>query len=357
MPQSFDQCEDDSIDTELPVLSLGLAGFNESQCKDIFLTLASPVPDRPVWQISPFQLADAWLLCGQNSSPSSTAGQDTLRIAAGLPHDRLVTLSLADIDRPVAFSLPLGNDDIEARLTFELHSPPTLLAVLGAFEQWLRPLQSKFMLGAQLMARESQLKRVVYHVSCNGQLLAVLDFAGWKIGILPEATPEQFSSALWETRPPQARAIPSHFSLSSVEQLRWIFAQHTARNVLPKRYQRQVVYFANTPSVPQTWLQPTHLLLLRELSSRPATLKELADRVALTHEAVARHLACLYFSGSLTTTPEKAASKAFSRADLPSPKDARQPRAETTIFNSTLPPDTGMLLDHDDTAPAGLQRE
>ncbi len=357
MSQPFDLSEDDTQDAELPVLSLGLAGFNENQCKELFLALANPLPNRPVWRISPFQLADAWLLCGENSAPSSTGGQDTLRIAAGLPHDRLLTLSLADIDRPVAFSTPLGSADIQARLTFDVHSPDTLLAVLGAFEQWLRPLRSKFMLGAQLMARESQLKRVVYHVSCNGQLLAVLDFEGWKIGILPEATPEQLGCALWETRPSQARAIPSHFSLSSVEQLRWIFAQHTARNVLPKRYQRQVVYFANAPSVPQTWLQPTHLVLLRELSTRPATLKELADRVAMPVEAVARHLACLYFSGSLTTTPEKAATKAFSRADTPLPGGARKPRAETTIFNSTLPPDTGMMLDDDDTAPAGLQRE
>jgi hypothetical protein len=365
MPQSFDEPEGEPIDSESPVLRVGLAGFNESQCKDIFLALANPLANEPIWKISPFQLADAWLLCGENSTPANTASQDTLRIAAGLQHDRTLTLNLSEIDRPVAFSLPLASAEIEARLTFDVRSTPSLRAVLGAFEQWLRPLRAKFLLGAQLMARESQLKRVIYHVSCNGQLLAVLDFAGWKIGLLPEATPEQFSGALWETRPSQAHAIPSHFVLSSVEQLRWIFAQHTARNVLPKRYQRQVIYFARTPSVPQTWLQPAHLLLLRELSSRPGTLKELVDRTAIAPEEVARDLACLYFSGSLTTTPDKAASKAFSRTnslangseEVPSPKGSRKPRAETTIFNSTLPPDTEMLLEHDHTAPAGLQRE
>ena len=357
MPQSFDQLEDGPLEAEQPVLRVGLAGFNEAQCKDVFLALANPVPNHPTWQISPFQQADAWLLCGEHSTPANNGHQDTLRVAPGLPHDRLLTLSLSDIDRPVAFSLPLASSDIEARLTFEVRSTPSLLTVLDAFEQWLQPLRAKFVLGAQLMARESQLKRVVYHVSCNGKLLAVLDFAGWKIGLLPEATPEQLSDALWETRPSQAHAIPNHFVPSSVEQLRWIFAQHTVRNVLPKRYQKQVVYFAKTPSVPQTWLQPAHLVLLRELSSRPGTLKELSDRTALAPAEVARDLACLYFSGSLTTTPEKAATKAYVRSDVPMPKGSRLPRAETSIFNSTLPPDTEMLLDHDNTAPAGLQRE
>lgn len=357
MPQSFDQLENEPLEAEQPVLRVGLAGFNESQCKNIFLSLANPLPNHPTWRISPFQLADAWLLCGDHSAPADNGHQDTLRVTPGLPHDRLLTLSLSDIDRPVAFSLPLASAEIEARLTFDARSTPSLLTVLDAFEHWLQPLRAKFMLGAQLMARESQLKRVVYHVSCNGKLLAVLDFAGWKIGLLPEATPEQLSGALWETRPSQAHAIPNHFVPSSVEQLRWIFAQHTVRNVLPKRYQRQVIYFANTPGVPQTWLQPAHLLLLRELSIRPGTLKELSDRTALAPEEVTRDLACLYFSGSLTTTPEKAATNAFGRTEVSTPKGGRPPKAETTIFNSTLPPDTEMLLDHDTTAPAGLQRE
>lgn len=364
MSQSFEPSGDDPIDADPPMLRLGLAGFTESQCKDIALTLANPLPNQPIWRISPFQLADGWLLSGEKSTPASMGNEETLRVAPGLPHDRPLTLNLSQIDRPVAFSLPLASPEIEARLTFDVRSTPSLLAVLGAFEQWLRPLRSKFILGAQLMARESQLQRIVYHVSCNGQLLAVLDFAGWKIGLLPEATPEQLSGALWEKRPSQAHAIPSHFAPSSVEQLRWIFAQHTTRNVLPKRYQRQVVYFARTPSVPQTWLQPAHLLLLQELSTRPGTLKELVDRTAMSPEELTRNLACLYFSGSLTTTPDKAATKAFNRTDsradgseVPLPKGARLPRGETTIFNSTLPPDSDMLLDHDNTAPAGLQRE
>jgi hypothetical protein len=348
---------EDANDAESPILRLGLAGFSESQCKAMALALTHPLPNQPVWQIGSFLPADAWLLCGQASAPASIGNQETLRVAAGHAHERAVTLNLSEIDRPVAFSAPLGSSDIEARLMFDVRSTPSLRAVLDAFELWLRPLRSKFMLGAQLMARESQLQRVVYHVSCNGQLLAVLDFAGWRIGLSPEATPEKLGNALWEKRPSQAHAIPPMFTLSSVEQLRWIYGKHTTQTVLPNRYRRHVIYFAKSPQVPQTWLESSHLLLLRELSSRPASLKELADRTGMPVDQITRDLACLYFSGSLTTTPQKAATRAFDRVDLPLPKAARTPRAETTIFNSTIPPDSEMLLDQDTTAPAGLQRE
>ena len=310
-----------------------------------------------MWEIGNFLSADAWLLCGKSTLPASMGSLDTLHVAAGHAHERAITLSVGEIDRPVAFSIPLGSSDIEAQLTFDVRSTPGLRAVLDAFEVWLRPLRARFMLGAQLMARESQLQRVVYHVSCNGQLLAVLDFVGWKIGLLPEATPEQLVGAIWEKRPAQAHAIPPTFTLSSVEQLRWIYGLHTTRTVLPNRYRRQLIYFAKTPAVPQTWLETSHLLLLRELSGRPASLRELVDRTGLSTEQATRDLACLYFSGSLTTTPQKAATRAFERVDFPLSQAARVPRAETTIFNSTLPQEANLLLDPDHTAAAGLQRE
>ena len=355
--------------TELPRLRLGLAGFTEGQCKTIAKTLTKTLPDQPAWQVCPFQLADAWLLSGENSAPSPQSNQDMLRIAPGLPGDKALTLNLSEINRPLAFSLPLVSPDIEAKLTFTPDYEASLLGVLCAFEQWLQPLRAKFLLSSQLMQRESQLKRMVYHVSSKGQLLAILDFAEWRIGLLPEATHEQFEKAMWETRPSQANAMPLHFVQSSVEQLRWIYAQHTQQDVLPARYKRQPIYFSQTPNVPQTWLEPSHLLLLRELSVRPATLKELTERTALTADELAREVACLYFAGSLTTTADKAATRAYvdvnarsakeskARAvESPAAKTPRRQPAAPTIFNSTLPPDSGGGYDHDLTAPAGLQR-
>lgn len=345
--------------TELPVLRLGLAGFNEAQFKAVSKMLAGSTAGLSAWQISPLQLANGWLLCGENSAPAPNADQDALRISAGLPGDDTLILNLNEVTRPLAFSLPLASPDIEARLTFSIDSASGLRDVLLAFEQWLTPLRSKFVLGSQLMARESQLKRIVYHVSCKGQLLAILDFFDWRIGLLPDATPQQFAKAVWEKRPAQANAMPSHFAQSSVEQLRWIYAQHTQKDVLPLRYQKQPIYFAQTPNVPQTWLEPAHLLLLRELSSQPATLRELSERTVMTTGELNRDLACLYFAGSLTTTPEKAATRAFSEAcaDQAAARRAPQPdRTAPNIFNSTLPPDAAGADDEDRTAPAGLQR-
>jgi hypothetical protein len=46
------------------------------------------------------------------------------------------------------------------------------------------------------------------------------------------------------------------------------------------------------------------LLVLRELSAEPGTLQALADRTSLGAEQLAHDLACLYYAGSVTTTPE-----------------------------------------------------
>ena len=365
----------DQLVAELPQLRLGLAGFDDSQRKAISKALATTSQSQPAWTLCPFELADAWLLCGEKTAPSPIGNQNSLMVEPGASGERPLVLNLDEINRPLAFSLPMLSVDIEARLSFTPGSNASLLNVLSEFEQWLHPLRAKFMLGSQLMQRESELKRLVYHVSHKGQLLAILDFVDWKIGMLPEATSEQLANALWETRPVQANAMPKHFIHSSVEQLRWIYAKHTQLDVLPTRYHRQTIYFSHVPSVPQTWLERSHLLLLRELSVRPSTLKELAERCGLKSAELARDLACLYFSGSLTTTAEKAATRAFNETGYanqayeahdgqlidpvnnttrsPTPKKS----AASNIFNSTLPPNSGNGHDQDLTAPAGLQRD
>lgn len=364
MQQLFKSADD--LVAELPQLRLGLAGFDDNQCKAISKALATSPSSQPAWALCPFQLADAWLLCGEKTAPSPSGNQNTLLVMHGASGERVLRLNLSEINRPLAFSLPLTSPDIEARLTFTPDCDASLLDVLSAFEQWLHPLRAKFMLGSQLMQRESQLKRLVYHVSSRGQLLAILDFVDWKIGILPDATSEQFENALWETRPVQANAMPKHFVQTSVEQLRWIYAQHTQLDVLPTRYHRQTIYFSQAPNVPQTWLERSHLLVLRELSVHPSTLRELAERTGLKSTQLARDLACLYFAGSLTTTAEKAATRAFSQSNETEAVDAANATTRpalldkstsTNIFNSTLPPSSGDAHDQDLTAPAGLQRQ
>lgn len=103
--------------------------------------------------------------------------------------------------------------------------------MLQHFESWLRPLRSQFVLGGQLIARENELLPGIYHVSHKGQLLAVMDFHEWRIGILRKADPVDCEPAHWDRRPLEAHDIPSHFLRSSLTHLRWIYAQRTERDL------------------------------------------------------------------------------------------------------------------------------
>lgn len=45
---------------------------------------------------------------------------DTLKILAVLPTERAVQLDLDEVDRPIAFSLPLASDDFDPKHSFDL---------------------------------------------------------------------------------------------------------------------------------------------------------------------------------------------------------------------------------------------
>ena len=74
--------------------------------------------------------------------------------------------------------------------------------------------------------------------------------------------------------------------------------------------------------------------MLAEIS--PKLVMELRQRTGITEPALARDLACMYFAGAVTTTPEKAAPLAGGRegdastpsegaASLPKPQDVTVP--------------------------------
>ena len=297
---------------EQPVLWLGMAGFTPEQREHLNALLGRLPKGWPAWQIGAFSEADAWLVSGEKSRLLSA---DTLRILAGLPSERAVQLNLEEVDRPIAFSLPLGPSNLDPVYTFDPTSGASLQKVLQQFESWLRPLRSQFVLGGQLIERENQLLPGVYHVSYKGVLLAVMDFHEWRIGIAPKADPVDFELARWDRRPRSAHDIPRHFLQSSVTQLRWIFAQRTGRDVLPPRYRDRPVYFRHAPSVPLRWLRDSQLVLLRELSVAPGLFDDLLRRTGLNRAQLARDLASLYFAGSVTTTAEKAGVAGFGSSE------------------------------------------
>lgn len=288
---------------EQPLLLLGMAGFTPEQRKHLDLLLGQLPKGWPVWHSGAFAEADAWLVSGEKSRLLSA---DTLKILAGLPTERALQLNLEEVDRPIAFSLPLACRDIDPMCTLDLSSGASLHKVLQQFEAWLRPLRSQFVLGGQLIERESQLLPGIYHVSHKGTLLAVMDFHEGRIGLSPSADPVDFELARWDRRPREAHDIPGHFLKSSLAQLCWIYAQRTERDVLPPRYRSKPVYFRHAPGVPMRWLRDSQLVLLRELSVEPGSFDALRRRTGLTQAQLARDLASLYFAGSVTTTAEKA---------------------------------------------------
>jgi hypothetical protein len=331
---------------EQPVLGLGVCGFAPEE--RALLEAALVRPDAlPRWRLCAFGEADAW--CVNGAKVRVMPGGD-LRIGAGLPTERALQLNLADVDRPVGFSQPIASHEFEPRCTFDLHSPASVAAMLLQFDHWLRPLRSQFVIGAQILRRGVDLRHGIFHVSQNGNLLAVLDFQQGNAGISPRAHPVDLAEAQWDKRPPGARTPPEEFIRITPAQLAWVYVRRTDSDVLPERYRNELIYYRHVPNVPVRWLRDSQLLVLRELSAEPDTLDGLARRTGLPVEVLARDLACLYYAGSITTTRGKAvAQEAQHRIDS-------QPHSIGPSLDSQLERDVLNDFDGGLTAPALLER-
>ena len=347
-----------SNDADIPLLRFGMIGFNASQRQQIEGMVAALPTQTALWQPGVMAEADAWLVCGEKTRASATAAAtdiESLRILAGLPSERAVTLNLHQIDRPLAFSLPLHDPAMEPLFTFEAASPESVQKVLKQLEACLQSLRSQYTLGKQLIEREKELKSTTYHVLHGGKLLAVMDFVSWKIGMRPDADPQQLETAIWEKRPTEAHAIPGNFFRTNIAQLRWIYSRHTLRYVLPRRYFHSLIYLRQSPQVPLSWLTDSHLLLLHELSTRPATFENLAERTQMSYEELTRALASLFFAASLTTTPAKAAGAGKAQRAQKHVRDASG--SSQNFFNSTLAQEHGFPPAGDTTVAAQLRPE
>lgn len=281
-----------------------MAGFPAAQQERLGAVLAEQPEGWPIWRKSRFADADAWWIDG---AQMRVLRDGTVKIAGTPGTDRGVQLNLEEVDRPVAFATPLSQPDFEPMYTFDLNSDASVRAVLQQFEGWLRPLRAQFALGAQIIERESTLKAGVYHVSHKNTLLAVIDLQEWRAGMSPTARPVDFDDAVWEKRPAMASAAPERFVRCSLTQLMWTYAQRTGRDVLPARYRAGMIYFRRSPRVPLRLLQDSHLLVLRELSTAPGTFDTLLERTGLSAAKLGRHLASLYFAGSITSSSGRAA--------------------------------------------------
>jgi hypothetical protein len=82
---------------------------------------------------------------------------------------------MADVDRPVAFSLPLAAPGFHPAVTFELADRERCVAVLHQFAGWLQPMLAQFCLAASMSAHQPTLGAGSWEILRGGDLLAVVD--------------------------------------------------------------------------------------------------------------------------------------------------------------------------------------
>ncbi len=292
---------------EQPALWLGMAGFAPAQRSALEAAIGRATGSCR-WSVCAFADADGWWV---NGAKCSIAAGNRLKIGAGLPTEHSLKLELKEVDRPLAFAQPLATQDLEVLCVFNPESEPTIQTALQQFEGWLLPLRAQFVIGALIARRDSEDRRGTYHVSHRGTLLAVLDFQQGLAAMSGRAHPTELWQATWEKRPAGAGQPPQGFSTCTITQLAWAYVRRSERDMLPARYRKEMVYYRHVPRVPLRWLRDSQLMLLRELSSQPGTLLTLRERTGLSLDQLAHDLACLYYAGSVTTSPETAGPYSF----------------------------------------------
>ncbi len=285
---------------EQPVLWLGMVGFPPAQRKSIETAVARAT-GAATWRVAPFGDADGWWV---NGAKCSVAEGGRLKVSPGLPTEHTLRLELPEVDRPLAFAEPIAPPDLEALCVFDPASEPAIHETLGRFEKWLQPVRVRFTLGAMLLARGSEDRRGIYHLSHRSTLLAVVDFQQGVAAVAPKAKPPDLWEAAWERRPSAAGLTPPGFRSSTITELAWTYVRRTDRDMLPPRYRTEKIFYRHVPRVPMRQLLDSQLMLLRELSAEPGTLQALFERTAVPLPQLAHDLACLYYAGSVTTSPE-----------------------------------------------------
>lgn len=288
---------------ELPTLRIGLAGFSVEQQEALRHLLAQASPSGLQWEFGRLNEADVLWIHGARCQ---ALPDGTLRVASGVAGGRSVQMNLAEVDRPVAFAAPLPRG-FEGHLKFDPSQPASVVALLEGLESILRPVVAQFCLASQILEQETALGSGVYHVATEaGRLLAVVNLRG-DVGVLPDASPLDFEDAMWTPLPREAGVIPAEFTRVSLSQLMWTFALRTRRDVLPRRYRSETLYFRRPPRLAQRLLRDSHLLLLRELAIAPGRFADLQQRTGLVGEPMAHDLAALYLVGAITSNAKRAA--------------------------------------------------
>ena len=338
---------------EIPALRLGLAGYTEAQQKAAVDMAAAAASAHASWQVASFAEADAWWLEG---SRTVVMQNQHLRVQPAVPSGRSVQLALADVDRPVAFSLPVTASGFKPAVTFDITQHRSGVAVLHKFADWLQTMVSQFALASSIADHQPTLAAGSWEVLRGGDLLAVVDL---RLGaaVMPGVGSADFTHASWLLRDHGAVAIPSSYPRVSVQQLMWQYAQRSERDLLPPHYRTQKLYFRRPPRLPQRLLRDAHLLLMRELSMQPGmAFAELQQAAGLGEAQLVRHLSALYVVGAITANPRRASGAPRHAGGESMPHSPQQSAFQYSMLDSSRPPESRPSF-HDKTAPAPLLPE
>lgn len=280
---------------ELPVLRLGLVGFNSAQ-QALFETALLVLRTRLQWKL--VALADADAVC-VNGSRAIALADGSLEIASSQAGAAPVRLDPDDNTRPMAFTLPVAPAGIQASCTFDMASPASTRSMLEKFEGWLRPKAVQFCLASQIIQDRIEVISTVHHVSVDGRLVAVVSPRNG-VGVLPIADPFHLKTAVWARRPGLADEIPGHFVQAGLTEVLWQYAIRTKRNLLPASFKSGPIYWCRPPQVPPRLFKDSHLVIVRELAHEPAAFADLTARTGLPSAVLSRDLAALRIVGAIT---------------------------------------------------------
>jgi hypothetical protein len=343
------------MNIEVPVLRLGVAGFSEAQQKVAGDAARAAGAGRAQWALVPFAEADCWWLEGGRTL---VLPNGFLRVQPGVPSGRSVQIAMADVDRPVGFTLPLAAPGFQPAVTFDLDDRDRSVSVLNQFSGWMQPKLAQFCLAASMSHHQPTLGAGSWEVLRGKDLLAVVDLR-LGAGVTSWATPADFETAVWTVRDHGTVVIPSDFSRTTVSQLMWQYALRTERDLLPPHYRHQPLYFRRPPRLPQRQLKDAHLLLMRELAAQPAMdFEQLQQSTGLGAAALARHLSALYVVGAITANRRRAAG-GLGGGDAPDPASVPGSNTFASQMDSVLavPSTLGRRPLADLTAPAPLMAD
>ena len=223
-----------------PTLLLGLIGFSEEEQQAIAAQL---LPSGEVrWEIiSDLTEADAWLGYGGRTR---LVANDQVLVDAAQFGNTPVRLTLPKLDRPIAFSTPLADQNFKPAWTFDL-SPMSLLRMLAKFSRWLHTRVALLHLANLMIQNAPKLHgRRAYHVvGADHRLIAVVNLHD-QTGVLPDASLADLERALWLPHAGSASVIPEGFATRNTQDLIWEFSTRTGCNLMPARFPRRPIHRA-----------------------------------------------------------------------------------------------------------------